>query len=87
MHYEYGQSTDYYQYNNPKVNTLLSEANSTYDIAKRKALLQQAEEIIYNQVPALYLDQPYSFVAMSAPIQGYIHYPDDIMHVAFLRWG
>jgi len=49
-----GAARTYGKYSNPKVDGLLDQALSELDVAKRKALYRQAQEIIIDEVPYAY---------------------------------
>ncbi|MGH2508174.1 MAG: ABC transporter substrate-binding protein, partial [Ktedonobacteraceae bacterium] len=49
---------NYTKYSNPQVDTLLDEGRTTTDQAKRIPLYQQAEQIIVNDSPFIFIDHP-----------------------------
>lgn len=86
LHYLNGSTQDYYAFDNAQVNQDLTQANSTYVQATRKKLLDQAEMILEQQLPTLYLVQPDTIVALSSHITGYVWLPDGILRVGPLGW-
>ncbi len=64
-----------------KVDALLEEARSLTDTVKRKALYDQAEEIIQDELPIVYLYyQPWPFAAR-AKVKGFTAYPDGMIRL------
>jgi peptide/nickel transport system substrate-binding protein len=68
-------------YCNEKVDALLEEARSLTDPAKRKALYDQVQEIIQDELPIVYLYyQPWPFAAR-ANVKGFTAYPDGMVRL------
>jgi peptide/nickel transport system substrate-binding protein len=68
-------------YCNEKVDTLLDEARSVTDPVKRKALYDQVQEIIQDELPIVYLYyQPWPFAAR-ANVKGFTAYPDGMIRL------
>ncbi|WP_240420654.1 ABC transporter substrate-binding protein [Paenibacillus periandrae] len=66
-------------YNNPKVDALLDQANDERDQAKRTAFYQEAQKIITTDAPWLYMYQYNRIVGVSNKVQGYMFYPDEFI--------
>lgn len=68
-------------YCNEKVDALLDEAKSVADPAKRKALYDQVQEILQDELPVVYLYyQPWPFGAR-ADLKGFTAYPDGMVRL------
>jgi peptide/nickel transport system substrate-binding protein len=81
MHFDQKGMANNQRYNNQQVIELISDANSTYDQAKRKALLQQAEQLVVDDAPIIYIYYPSMWIAIRNNIQGYEYIPDGIIRV------
>ena len=57
---------------------LLEEARTEQDVTKRMSLYQQAEQMIVNDAPALFIDHGLSYVLVKPYIQGYVLTPVDV---------
>ena len=68
-------------YCNPEVDKLLNQARTVPDEAKRKAIYDQAQTIIQDELPGVYnYYQPWPFV-MSKKVQGFTPYPDGMIRL------
>ncbi len=68
-------------YCNEKVDALLEQAKSISDPAKRKEIYDQAQEILQDELPIVYLYyQPRPFAAR-ANLQGFKAYPDGMIRL------
>lgn len=68
-------------YCNPKVDDLLNQARLTTDEAQRKALYQQADAILNQDLPIIYLYyQPWIY-AHTARLKGFTAYPDGMIRL------
>jgi peptide/nickel transport system substrate-binding protein len=68
-------------YCNPEVDKLLNPARTVPDEAKRKAIYDQAQTIIQDELPGVYnYYQPWPFV-MSKKVQGFTPYPDGMIRL------
>jgi len=70
------------RYCNPKVDELLTQARTVADVAARKALYDQAQDMILNdERPIMYLYyQPLPF-AVSSKVKGFDPYPDGMIRL------
>lgn len=73
-------------YSNPQVDALLEQARVEQDGAKRIKLYQQAEEMIVNDVPAIFTLHDVSNVLVKPNIQGYVLTPVGISLERFLKF-
>lgn len=67
--YSYYCSTDF--------DALLNKATGTLDNKARQALYQQADLIMHNDVPYIYLHQEYTIWGVSKTVQGFVPLPDE----------
>ena len=62
-------------YSNPELDQILEDARVESDVSKRMELYQQAEEIIVQDAPALFLTHPISYVLVKPYLKGFILAP------------
>ena len=65
-------------YSNPALDTLLDQARSERDVAKRIQLYQQAEQMIVQDAPALFISHPVSYMLVKPYVKGFVLTPIDI---------
>ncbi len=65
-------------YSNPEVDKLLEQARTEQNVTKRMALYQQAEQLIVNDAPALFINHSLSHVVVKPYIKGYVLTPIDV---------
>ncbi len=65
-------------YSNPEVDKLLEQARTEQDVTKRMSLYQQAEQLIVNDAPALFINHNLSHVVVKPYIKGYVFTPIDV---------
>jgi peptide/nickel transport system substrate-binding protein len=53
--YTSGGTVNHYMYNNPEVDRLMAEARATFDPTRRPGLYHKIQEIIYEDVPVLWI--------------------------------
>jgi oligopeptide transport system substrate-binding protein len=70
-------------YSNPELDVLLEQARSELDTTSRILLYQQAERIIVEEVPAIFLSHSISFTLVKPYVQGYVEAP---MAIPFERY-
>jgi len=66
-------------YSNPKVDQLLEEAMTTYDVEKRKKIYREAQQIIVDDAPYIFYHHPSEWAAMSPKVQNFVWIPDLIL--------
>lgn len=76
--YHSASSENYFNYQNVEVDQLLTDYKSQTDETQRTKIIQQIEEILAQEVPALYIQDPISIYAMQKEVQGFVTYPIDI---------
>lgn len=74
--YRTGAVLNTWQYSNARVDEIAKLAATELDATKRKALIEEAEDIIGREQPVSWLFHPYWNVVMRDNIQGYAFYPD-----------
>lgn len=72
-------------YSNKRVDSLIEEGMYQTDPNRRAGLSQEAQRIILEDCPWLFLYQPHWMVAASAAVKGYAVYPDLLPRYRFLR--
>jgi glutathione transport system substrate-binding protein len=70
------QGDDWSFYNNPKVNTLLKKGRETGDPQKRAEIYAQAQKIIWNDAPWVFLVSPDNISAQATDLSGVFYMPD-----------
>ncbi|MCR4264653.1 ABC transporter substrate-binding protein [Nitratireductor sp. ZSWI3] len=69
------------KYCNPEVDRLLNDARVTPDVEKRQALYEEAQRILQDDLPIIYVyHQPWPFVLSSA-VSGFTAYPDGMVRL------
>src|SRR3546814_5061749 len=69
------------KYCNPKVDELLRKARTIADQEKRKAVYDEAQTILQDELPSMYIYyQPWPFV-VSKKVQGFNPYPDGMIRL------
>jgi oligopeptide transport system substrate-binding protein len=71
-------------YSNPTLDTLLNQARTEQNVAKRIQLYQQAEQIIVQDAPALVISHPVSYMLVKPYVKGFVLTPIDIPIERFL---
>jgi oligopeptide transport system substrate-binding protein len=66
-----GTAMNYSNYNNPTLDNILENARVETDVAQRIDLYQQAEQIIVDDAPAIFLTHSLSYVLVKPYIKGY----------------
>jgi peptide/nickel transport system substrate-binding protein len=73
------------KYSNPRVDQLLREARAVYDFESRKKLYDEAQRIIQDEIPQIYLyNQPW-FYATSARLSGFQVHPDGMVRLSGIK--
>lgn len=68
-------------YCNPDVDKLLNEARTVPDETKRRAIYDQAQAIIQDELPGVYnYYQPWPF-ALAKKVKGFVPYPDGMIRL------
>jgi peptide/nickel transport system substrate-binding protein len=70
-------------YKNPEVDKLLEEALSEFDIDRRKELYRQAQEIIWEDAPWIFLYTQHMILGVNANLEGLWTYPWEMFSVTY----
>lgn len=68
-------SNNFFNYNNPEFDAVLSSAVTEVDDAKRVELYKKAQQILAEDAAAIYIMDPNSNVALNKKLAGYKQYP------------
>ncbi len=82
---ECGVYGNYGQYCNERVNEIIAQGWVESDPAKRRELFAEAQRLIVDDAPWVFLAQPNYRIAMRDTVDGYVHYPNEIPRLAQLR--
>lgn len=74
--YKTGGVLNTWQYSNPRLDELAARSVAELDAAKRKGMIEEAQELIAKDQPVVWLFHPYWNLAMRENVEGYIFYPD-----------
>lgn len=75
------------RYCNPKVDELLNKARTVPDTAERKAVYEQAQAILQDELPNMYVYyQPWPFL-LSRKVEGFQPYPDGMIRLKGVRFS
>jgi peptide/nickel transport system substrate-binding protein len=74
-HFITGATLDCASYTNPEVNKIANELRGTADLERRKELSKKAQNIIYNDHPALFLWTSTDLEGVRTRVRGYEPYP------------
>lgn len=66
------------KYKNEKVDALLEQARTVYDVATRKKLYAEAQQQIIDDLPMVPLIFGAEYAALRASVQGFEWIPDEI---------
>jgi oligopeptide transport system substrate-binding protein len=70
-----GKGMNYGNYSNPTLDSLLEQARVEADVSKRIGMYQQAEKIIVEDAPAIFLTHSISYILVKPYVKGYILSP------------
>jgi peptide/nickel transport system substrate-binding protein len=73
-------------YCNPEVDKILGDARLTTDIAARKALYEQFDQIVLKELPIIYLYFDKWIWGMPAKLQGFTPYPDGMIRLEGVKF-
>lgn len=82
---ECGVFGNYAQYCNERVDEIIAEGWVELDPARRIELFNEAQRLIIDDAPWVFLAQPNYKIAMRDTVDGYVHYPNEIARIAQLR--
>ena len=73
-------------YNNPEVNKLIDDAAVTLDDAKRGEMIKQAQKIITNEAPAVWVNHMKFLYGIDKRLAGFTPNVDELLFVEYLSW-
>ncbi|WP_166242925.1 ABC transporter substrate-binding protein [Paenibacillus turpanensis] len=73
---------NYMNYSNAAVDEALKKGTVTIDAKERKDIYASVQETLASEVPAVYLQAPYTLLGMSAKVKGFETYPIDIYELS-----
>jgi len=79
--YRTGGVLNSWQYSNPQVDQLAKDSMVEPDASKRQAMIEQAQEIIAQDQPVVWLYHLPLNVALRDNVEGYVYYPDRLTRV------
>jgi peptide/nickel transport system substrate-binding protein len=82
---ECGVFGNYVQYCNERVNEIIGEGWVELSADRRYELFAEAQRLIVDDAPWIFLAQPNYKIAMRDTVDGYVHYPNEIARIAQLR--
>ena len=85
--YQSASSENYFNYNNSEVDQLLSDYKAEGREAQRTEIVKRVEEILAEEVPALYIQDPISIYVLQKGIEGFATYPIDIYEMKDVRFA
>jgi oligopeptide transport system substrate-binding protein len=65
-------------YSNPALDAILDQARTEQDVSRRIGLYQQAEQLIVQEAPALFISHYVNYVLVKPYVKGYVLTPIDI---------
>jgi len=77
-----GTSLNWAGYSNPQVDEILDKTRATSDQAERKKLYSQANKILTDENPMIYVQHRPEVKVMSKQVRGFVHNPDGMMRFA-----
>ncbi|MBN9388152.1 MAG: ABC transporter substrate-binding protein [Chloroflexi bacterium] len=80
--YVTGKANNFMSYSNPEYDKLVQQASEISDQAQRAKLYQQAQTILANDAPMVFLYAANQYEAMAKYVTGYLHYPNG-SHLSF----
>lgn len=76
--YDSSAAENYFNYSNPEMDALLEEYNSEVDEGARTELAHRMQEILAEDVPALYIQDPIQIFVTDSALQGFATFPINI---------
>ena len=69
--YTTGGANNHYGYSNPEVDRLMTQARQTFDRQRRTGLYHRLQEIIYQDVPVIWINYRTEILAMNTRVRNY----------------
>ena len=83
--YESTAGENYFNYSNPRVDEILNSYNSIADESERLRLVQEMQEIIAHDVPALFIQDPIMLYVTQTDVEGFQTYPIELYDMKKVR--
>jgi peptide/nickel transport system substrate-binding protein len=81
-HFTCGGSFNYGKYCNPATDKALNDGRTTFDVEKRKAAYQQANKLIAEDAPYIFISNGVATQVTSAKVRNYLLLPDGMFRFA-----
>ncbi len=78
-HFKTGGNNNNSGYSNPQVDALLDKARASADQAERKTSYQQAQKMINDDAPYIFINHGVATQATAKKVQGFVLFPDNII--------
>lgn len=85
--YQSDSSENYFNYSNEEVDQLLADYKSETDEDKRTEIVQRVQEILAQDVPAYYIQDPITIYVTDSAVTGFQLYPIDIYELKDISLG
>ena len=85
--YQSDSSENYFNYSNEEVDQLLADYKSDTDEDKRTEIVQRVQEILAQDVPAYYIQDPITIYVTDSAVTGFQLYPIDIYELKDISLG
>lgn len=72
-------SENYFNYKNPQLDELLLEVKKEQEEEKRQEIYREIQELLAEEIPAIYLQTPERIIVTSKDLKGYRDYPVTMM--------
>ncbi len=82
MFWRTGGSFNFMGYSNPKVDELFDRSRSETDPAKRANIYRQIIDILYDDVPYIFVRHPADLKAWRSRVNGFLHVPDGMIRTS-----
>jgi peptide/nickel transport system substrate-binding protein len=79
LFYETGQVVNWMNYSNPRIDEITAEIGATIDQDKRRELSTEAQQILTDEVAAVYLAETNRMIATRDDIEGWVVDPDPLL--------
>jgi peptide/nickel transport system substrate-binding protein len=80
--YVTGRQNNFMSYSNPEFDKLVAQASGVSEQGERAKLYQQAQTILANDAPQVFLYAANQYEALQSFVKGYLHYPNG-SHLSF----
>lgn len=85
--YQSDSAENYFNYHSAEVDQLLTDYKTETEESRRTQLIQQVQQILAAEVPALYIQDPISVYVLQKGIEGFASYPIDVYEMKDVRFA